>query len=148
MNTKRNVYEVDEQALLNSIAKKNFANGFLNESTTEKKENAMNEERMQTASTETDVSSEPSTVNVLTESKRIGSKQRKADLEEFRKSFMQAPKIDDRKPVFISLTVRNNLDRIVRLFGERGLSVSGLVENLVRNFIENYKEDVEQWRKM
>jgi hypothetical protein len=61
---------------------------------------------------------------------------------------MHVPKIDDRKPVFISLSVRDSLDRIVRLFGERGLSVSGLMENLARNFLETYKEDIEQWRKI
>ncbi|GHU67040.1 hypothetical protein FACS189413_01100 [Bacteroidia bacterium] len=60
----------------------------------------------------------------------------------------QTPKIENRKPVFISETIRDDLDRIVRLFGERGMSVSGLVENLARNFLETYKEDVEQWRKM
>jgi hypothetical protein len=61
---------------------------------------------------------------------------------------MQVPKIDDRKPVFISLATRDSLERIVRLFGERGMSVSGLVENLARNFLETYRDDVEQWRKL
>jgi hypothetical protein len=71
-------------------------------------------------------------------SKRVSGKQRKLALEEFRQQFMQAPKIDDRKPVFISLVIRDSLDRIVRLFGERGMSVSGLIENLARNFLETY----------
>ncbi|GHU65457.1 hypothetical protein FACS1894123_11380 [Bacteroidia bacterium] len=61
---------------------------------------------------------------------------------------MQTPKIENRKPVFISETIRDDLDRIVRLFGERGMSVSGLMENLARNFLETYRDDVEQWRKM
>jgi hypothetical protein len=81
-------------------------------------------------------------------SKRVSGKQRKLALEEFRQQFMQAPRIENRKPVFISETIRNDLDRIVRLFGERGLSVSGLVENFARNFLETYRDDVEQWRKL
>ena len=80
--------------------------------------------------------------------KKASCKQRKFALEEFRQQFMRTNKIDNRKPVFISETIRNDLDRIVRLFGERGLSVSGLVENLTRHFLETYKDDVEQWRKM
>jgi hypothetical protein len=61
---------------------------------------------------------------------------------------MQTPRIENRKPVFISEAIRNDLDRITRLFGERGLSVSGLIENLSLHFLETYKNDVEQWRKM
>jgi hypothetical protein len=80
-------------------------------------------------------------------SKRASGKQRKFALEEFRKQFMNAPKIENRKPVFASKTVRDDLERIVRLFGERGLSVSGLIENLSRNFLEIYRDDIEQWRK-
>jgi hypothetical protein len=81
-------------------------------------------------------------------SKRASGKQRKLALEEFRQQFMQTPKIENRKPVFVSETIRDDLDRIVRLFGERGLSVSGLIENLSQNFLEIYRDDVEQWRKL
>ena len=47
---------------------------------------------------------------------------------------------------FISEAIRDDLDRIVRLFGERGLSVLGLVENLARNFLETYIDDVDNTR--
>ena len=100
---------------------------------------------MQITSVEATVTSEQSTQS---DSKRIGNKQRKTSLEEFKKQFMTSPKIDDRKPVFVSLVTRDSLDRVARLFGERGLSVSGLVENLSRNFLETYKDEIEQWRKM
>ena len=65
--------------------------------------------------------------------RRISSKQRKLSLDEYRFTFLQVPKIADRKPVFVSHEVRDRLDRIVRYFGGRGMSVSGLVENLVRH---------------
>ena len=145
MSTKRNVDDIDEKALLNSIAAKHLGHDFLSDLTAQDEQRATNEKTVQTVSVETLATSEQSTQSEI---RRIGSKQRKASLEEFRQQFMQTPKIDDRKPVFISLTIRDSLDRIVRLFGERGLSVSGLVENIVRNFLETYKEDVEQWRKM
>lgn len=80
--------------------------------------------------------------------RRISSKQRRLSLDEYRSSFLQVPKIADRKPVFVSHEVRDRLDRIVRYFGGRGMSVSGLVENLVRHHITAYENDIDQWRKL
>ncbi len=61
---------------------------------------------------------------------------------------LQVPKIADRKPVFVSREVRDRLDRIVRYFGDRGMSVSGLVETLVRHHLATYGNDIDQWRKL
>ena len=80
--------------------------------------------------------------------KRISSKQRRLSLDEYRATYLQVPKIADRKPVFVSGKVRDSLDRIVRYFGGRGMSASGMVENLVRLHLETYREDIEQWRKL
>ncbi|MCL2650491.1 MAG: DUF3408 domain-containing protein [Candidatus Azobacteroides sp.] len=145
MSTKRNVDDIDEEAFLNSIAERHPGYNSLSDLTAQKEQHPTNEAIVQTTSIDTVVTSEQS---IQSETKQTGSKQRKASLEEFRQQFMQTPKIDNRKPAFISETIRNDLDRIVRLFGERGLSVSGLVENLTRHFLEIYKDDVEQWRKM
>ena len=43
--------------------------------------------------------------------KRSSGKQRKATLEEYQQTFLQVPRIDDRKPVFVSSDVRDRLDR-------------------------------------
>ncbi len=80
--------------------------------------------------------------------KRISSKQRRLSLDEYCTAYLQVPKIADRKPVFVSGEVRDSLDRIVRYFGDRGMSASGMVENLVRLHLETYREDIEQWRKL
>ena len=80
--------------------------------------------------------------------KRISSKQRRLSLDEYRTTYLQVPKITDRKPVFVSGEVRDSLDRIARYFGGRGMSASGMVENLVRLHLETYREDIEQWRKL
>ena len=61
--------------------------------------------------------------------KRISGKQRKATLEEYQQTFLQVPRIDDRKPVFVSSDVRDRLDRVVRILGGRRMSVSGIIEN-------------------
>ncbi len=69
--------------------------------------------------------------------KRISGKQRKA-----------VPRIDDRKPVFVSSDVRDRLDRVVRILGGRRMSVSGIIENIVRHHLSLYEEDFEAWRKL
>ena len=80
--------------------------------------------------------------------KRISNKQRRLSLEEYRVAFLQVPRIEDRKPVFISGSVRDRLDRIVRTLGTRRMSVSGLLENLATHHLEIYRDDLEQWRKL
>ena len=80
--------------------------------------------------------------------RRISSRQRKLSLDEYRKAFLQVPRIEDRKPVFLSRSTRDALDRIVRMFGERKMSVSGLVENIARQHLAIYGEDIEAWRKL
>lgn len=80
--------------------------------------------------------------------RRISSKQRRLSLEEYRTTYLQVPKITDRKPVFLSGEIRDKLDEIVRRIGGRGLSVSGLVENLARQHLSTYENDIAQWRKL
>lgn len=80
--------------------------------------------------------------------KRISSKQRKESLEAYRETFLQIPKLEDRKPVFISREVRDSLDEIARKLGGRKMSVSGFIENLARHHLEIYRDDVELWKKL
>ena len=99
----------------------------------------------------TSVNQELSTVieeAVPVSQRRISNRQRKLSLDEYRKAFLQVPRIEDRKPVFLSRRTRDALDRIVRMFGERRMSVSGLVENIARQHLATYGEDIEAWRKL
>jgi len=80
--------------------------------------------------------------------RRISGKQRRASLEEYKETFLTVLSIEDRKPVFLSRSTRDALDRIVRMFGERRMSVSGLVENIARQHLDIYGEDIEAWRKL
>ena len=80
--------------------------------------------------------------------KRVSSKQRRLSLDEYCTAYLRVPKITDRKPVFVSGEVRDRLDGIVRRLGGRGMSASGLIENLARLHLEAYREDIEQWRKL
>ena len=104
-----------------------------------------------TEETKAAVTNEPSGVAVeetATPQKRVSSKQRRLSLEEYRTTYLQVPKIINRKPVFVSETVRDELDRVVRFLGGKGMSASGLIENLVRLHLDTYRNDIGQWRKL
>lgn len=80
--------------------------------------------------------------------RRVSGRQRRLSLEEYRNTFLQVPRIEDRKPVFVSCEVRDRLDEYVRKLGSRKMSVSGLIENIVREHLKIYDSDFEQWRKL
>lgn len=85
---------------------------------------------------------------VATPQRRISGKQRRLSLEEYRSTFMRPYKIEDRKPVFISRKLRDTLDRFACKIGENRMSLSGLLENIVRHHVELYAEDFEHWKGM
>lgn len=68
------------------------------------------------------------------------ARQLKLSQDEYAATFLQAPRIEDRKPVFVSCEVRDRLDEIVRRVGSRRLSVSGILENMARHHLDLYKE--------
>lgn len=106
------------------------------------------EPNVQTATTQptdTTVTAEQPAQSV---SDRVGVKQQRATLEEYQRTFLQVPKIENRKPVFVSCEIRDRLDEIVRRLGGRRMSVSGLIENLARHHLETYGDDIERWRKL
>ena len=53
--------------------------------------------------------------------RRTSGRQRRASLEEYRETYLTVPKIRNRKTVFVSEDVRDELDAIVRRLGGRGL---------------------------
>ena len=61
---------------------------------------------------------------------------------DYRKTFLNAPKLEDRKPVFISRETRDSLDKIARRLGDRKMSVSGFLENMAKHHLEEYKDEV------
>ena len=104
-----------------------------------------NMQTVMTQPTDTTVTAEQPAQSV---SDRIGVKQQKASLEKYRQRFLRVPKIENRKPVFVSCEVRDRLDEIVRRLGGRRMSISGLIENLARHHLETYGDDIERWRKL
>ncbi len=68
--------------------------------------------------------------------------EKKEQTLDYRKTFLTAPKLEDRKPVFISRETRDSLDKIARRLGDRKMSVSGFLENMAKHHLEEYKDEV------
>lgn len=79
---------------------------------------------------------------------RVSSKQRRLSLDEYGTVFLPVPKIDHPKPVFISESLRDELDKVARRLGGKRMSASGIVENMVKHHFCIYGEDIEQWFKL
>lgn len=78
----------------------------------------------------------------------VSSKQRRLSLDEYGTVFLPVPKIDHPKPVFISESLRDELDKVARRLGGKRMSASGIVENMVKHHFGIYGEDMEQWFKL
>ena len=146
MRRKNNLSEEEEQKILDALFGRNVPM---------RQESALKPEREEEGEgipSGKDGQQETVTVaEALTEStpaRRISGKQRRASLDEYKEAFMHTPRIDDRKPVFISRVKRDRLNRIVGLFGDNRMSVSGIVENIIGHHLQAYGEDIEAWRKL
>lgn len=146
-NIIRETDEVDEQALLNSIANMN-----INDVIAKKREQVWNTDDAQP--TEPGLSDmetgqdEASLKTMASAKKTFSGKQRKASLQDYQQTFLSVPKITDRKTVFISNQLRERIVGIVRRFGTEKSSVSGFIENLVIHHLEEYREDIGSWKKL
>ena len=57
-------------------------------------------------------------------------------------------KLNNRKAVYLSREIQERADFIVRRLGDRGCNLSSFVENIVRQHLEEYGEDIEKWRRL
>lgn len=79
---------------------------------------------------------------------RVSSKQRRLSFEEYRSVYLPVPKIENRMPVFISASLRDELDKIARRLGGKRMSASGIVENMVKHHLITYGDDLKEWYKL
>ena len=80
--------------------------------------------------------------------RRVSSKQRRLSFEEYRSAYLPVPKIENRMPVFISSSLRDELDKIARRLGGKRMSASGIVENMVRLHLIVYGDELKEWYKL
>ena len=80
--------------------------------------------------------------------RRISAKMRKETLEAYKQAFLVPTKLSERRAVYLSRETQERADFIVRRLGDKGSNLSSFVENIVRNHLGEYGEDVEKWRKL
>ena len=84
----------------------------------------------------------------VTIQKRISAKMRKKTLEAYKQTYLVPTKLNNRKAVYLSRETQERADFIVRRLGDRGSNLSSFVENIVRQHLEEYGEDIEKWRRL
>ena len=80
--------------------------------------------------------------------RRISAKMRKKTLEAYKQAYLVPTKLNNRKAVYLSRETQERADFIVRRLGDRGCNLSSFVENIVRQHLEEYGEDIEKWRRL
>ncbi|SJL30424.1 DUF3408 domain-containing protein [Porphyromonas gingivalis] len=80
--------------------------------------------------------------------RRISAKMRKETLEAYKRSFLVPTKLSERRAVYLSKETQERADFIVRRLGDRGSNLSSFVENIIRQHLEEYDEDIEKWRRL
>ena len=99
--------------------------------------------------TENTMHSEPAwNTESATIQRRISAKMRKKTLEAYKQAFLVPTKLNNRKAVYLSRETQERADFIVRRLGDRGSNLSSFVENIVRQHLEEYGEDIEKWRRL
>lgn len=84
-------------------------------------------------------SSEPSTVEQSKKS-RISAKKVDADFDELRREFIHPASLGEKKPVFLPLALRDRLDDIARLSGDRRVSASHIAINIISRWIDDNRD--------
>ena len=99
--------------------------------------------------TENTMHSEPArNAENVTVQKRISAKMRKKTLEAYKQAYLVPTRLNNRKAVYLSRETQERADFIVRRLGDRGSNLSSFVENIVRQHLEDYGEDIEKWRRL
>lgn len=79
---------------------------------------------------------------------RIGKQQRKSDFAEFKATFLTPAKVVNRHPVNIEDDIWVQLERIARILGDRGTTVSSYANAILAEHLKQYADDIEIWRKL
>lgn len=80
-------------------------------------------------------------------SNRSTAKQRKSDLEDYRKAYFAPVKLgkDNKHQVAISNDSFDRVERIARIFGGPGYSVGNFVEHIINEHLDSNSANYESW---
>lgn len=93
----------------------------------------------------------PAKATVVTEppkQQRIGRQQRKSDFAEFKATFLTPAKLVNRHALNIEGDIWDQLERVSRILGDRGTTVSSYANAIIAEHLKQYADDIEIWRKL
>lgn len=79
---------------------------------------------------------------------RIGKQQRKSDFTEFKATFLAPAKLVNRHALNIEGDLWDQLERVSRILGDRGTTVSSYANAILAEHLKQYADDIEIWRKL
>ena len=79
---------------------------------------------------------------------RIGKQQRKSDFAEFKATFLAPAKLVNRHALNIEGDLWDQLERVSRILGDRGTTVSSYANAILAEHLKLYADDIEIWRKL
>lgn len=123
---------------INSTSTVNSDNS-VNSTTPAKADNLFDNE--QTATEASAVSEQP-------KQQRIGKQQRKSDFAEFKATFLAPAKLVNRHALNIEGDLWDQLERVSRILGDRGTTVSSYANAILAEHLKQYANDIEIWRKL
>ena len=79
---------------------------------------------------------------------RIGKQQRKSDFADFKATFLAPAKLVNRHTLNIEDALWDQLERVSRILGDRGTTVSSYANAILAEHLKQYADDIEIWRKL
>lgn len=79
---------------------------------------------------------------------RIGAKQRKMEYETYKTAFLTPKILEQRKQTSISKELYNRIALMVRRLGDIDTTISGFIDSVLTQHMEDYAADHEAWRKL
>ncbi len=79
---------------------------------------------------------------------RIGKQQRKSDFAEFKATFLAPAKLVNRHALNIEGDLWDQLERVSRILGDRGTTVSSYANAILAEHLKQYADEIEIWRKL
>ena len=73
---------------------------------------------------------------------------RRGTLEAYKQTFLVPAKLIELRAVYLSRATQEGADFVVRRLDNRGANLSSFVERIVRSHLEDYAEEIEEWRKL
>ena len=69
-------------------------------------------------------------------------------LEAYMQAFLVPVKLTDRRAVYLNRATQDRADFVVRRLEDRGAKLSILVERIEYAHLEDYTDEIEEWRKL